>query len=76
MHAAAAYGLRLRKLPFAGAIYLVNHGDNMRLKRGRQDTKLRYLAANRLSDRARARVAAEFGLDALRGAGQGSPRDG
>jgi len=76
MHAAAAYGLRLRKLPFAGAIYVVNHGDNMRLKRGKQDTKLRYLAANRLPDRARARVAAEFGLDALRGPGQGSGRDG
>ena len=75
MHAAAAYGLRLRKLPFPGAIYVVNHGDNMRLKRGRQDSKLRYLAANRVSGRARARVAAEFGLDALRGPGQGSARD-
>ena len=65
MHHMAAYGVRLSRLPCAGAIYVVNHGDNMRLKRGKQDRKLSYLAKNRLSERARRRVAAEFGLEAL-----------
>lgn len=60
-----AYGFTLDPIPFAAGIYVVNHGENIRLRRGKMDAKISYLKRNRLS-RTRSRdVIAAFHLDTL-----------
>lgn len=66
-HAAQAenlrrFGLHLEPVPFPAAIYVVNHGENMRKRRGKMDVNLAYLAANRLTPDEAARIAETFGL--------------
>lgn len=62
VHNLAAYGIALKKVPFGGVIYVVNHGQNLRERRGKMDTKIRYLERNRMNERAATKVREAFGL--------------
>jgi hypothetical protein len=58
-----SFGLHLAPVPFPAAIYVVNHGENTRQRRGKMSAKMQYLARNRLdADEAR-QVLTDFGLD-------------
>ncbi len=62
----ALHGLPLDPVPFAAAIYMVNHGENMVERRGRMDGKLRYLKRNRIEDADRlAQIRTAFRLEDL-----------
>lgn len=63
----AAYGIRPLKVPFGGVIYLVNHGENLRERRGKMDSKLRYLDRNRLGPARASSVREQFALKELLG---------
>ncbi len=62
----AAHGLTLEPLPFPGGIYVINHGDNIRSRRGKMDEKLTYLRRNRLKSAEADAARATFGLPAPR----------
>ncbi len=61
-HALAAFGLDLARVPFPAAIYLVNHGENLRLRRGKGDAKVTYANRHALPPAAAEGVRATFGL--------------
>ena len=57
-----AFGLALAPIPFPAALYMMNHGENLRKRRGLMHTKLEYLRRHQVpADRA-ARIRAEFGI--------------
>lgn len=58
------FGLRLAPVPFPAAIYVVNHGENTRQRRGKLGGKMDYLAKHRLDPDETAGVRRTFGLDA------------
>jgi hypothetical protein len=58
----ASFGLELSTVPFAAAVYIVNHGENTRQRRGMMHGKLGYLRRNRVDAEEAARVAEEFSL--------------
>lgn len=45
----AAYGFDLQPIPFPAGLYVVNHGENIRKRRGKMDAKISYLRRNRLT---------------------------
>lgn len=57
-----SFGLDLSTVPFPAAIYVVNHGENTRQRRGKMNGKLGYLARNRIDAEEATRVAADFAL--------------
>ena len=61
----AAYGFTLDPIPFPAGIYVVNHGENIRLRRGKMDAKISYLNRNRLSHALNHEVVTAFNLDTL-----------
>ena len=61
----AAYGFILQPVPFAAALYVVNHGENIRQRRGKKDAKISYLRRNRLNAAAARDVAQAFQLNDL-----------
>jgi len=61
----AEFGMHLADLPFPAAIYAVNHGENMRRRRGKDARQLDYLAANRLDAAVAEQARAAFRIDAL-----------
>jgi hypothetical protein len=62
----AYFGLELAEVPFPAAIYMVNHGENLRMRRGKLDAKLRYLRKNILRPEEATAVLEEFGFERLR----------
>lgn len=59
-------GLPLDAVPFPAAIYLVNHGENMRKRRGQNASKVAYLDVFEITDpEERDAVRAAFGIEAL-----------
>ena len=65
VHSMAAFGLFLRHVPFASAIYCVNHGENLQLRKGRMEQKLRYIARSRVADDRAKQVLKQFGYGYL-----------
>ena len=61
----ADFGFRLAPVPFAAAIYVLNHGNNMRQRKGKLDGKMAMF--ERLKEPDPAAVAAVFGLYRLYG---------
>lgn len=60
---AAALGYPLDRIPFHAMIYLVNHGDNMQIRKGHKDRKLSYIANCEVSDPERlALIRRDFGV--------------
>jgi len=72
--AARAHGVTLDPVPFPSALYVMNTGENMRQKRGKLSTKMRYLRQNLLPKDEAARWRDEFGWDAATAAATGSMR--
>ena len=62
---AAEYGLDLAQVPFACALYVFNHGDNMQLHRGVSGWKEDLLAAARTTPDEWDTIVRSFRLDAL-----------
>lgn len=58
----AQFGVRLLDVPFPAALYMVNHGENLRQRRRKLEPKLRYLRRNLISPDEAAAVAREFRL--------------
>lgn len=61
----AAYGFALEPVTFPAGLYIVNHGENIRQRRGKMDAKISYMRRNRLSRAARQSVVNAFHLDTL-----------
>ncbi|MEL7212613.1 MAG: hypothetical protein AAGK92_08130 [Pseudomonadota bacterium] len=61
----AAYGFALEPVPFPAGLYIVNHGENIRERRGKMDAKISYLRRNLLSAARNRDVIAAFSLDSL-----------
>lgn len=62
----AAYGVAVKTIPFHAAIYVMNHADNLRRKRGLMAGKMKHFDINPVRDPARrAEIAATFGLAEL-----------
>ena len=60
---AARFGYPLAPVPFPAALYVINHGENMRKKRGKASSKDNYLRHFRIEDPEEiARIKLEFGL--------------
>jgi len=60
---AALFGYPLQEVPFHAAIYVMNHGENMRKKRGKLHGKMNYLQAHKIPDASVvADIKTEFGL--------------
>lgn len=62
----AFFGLELADVPFPSGIYMINHGENLRLRRGKLDSKLRYLRKNILRPEEATAVLEEFDFERLR----------
>ncbi len=61
-----AYGVRVERVPFHAAIYVMNHGDNLRQKRGLMAGKMKHFDLNPVQDPARrAEIAETFGFAEL-----------
>lgn len=59
----AHFGFRLARVPFHAAIYVMNHGDNLRQKSGLMDGKMMHFTVNPIRDPARrAEIAETFGF--------------
>ena len=58
----AVQGLTVTPFPFPAGIYVVNHGDNIRNRRGKMDEKLTYLRQNALDQKETAAVRDIFSL--------------
>ncbi|WP_116131652.1 glycosyltransferase family 2 protein [Tropicimonas sp. IMCC34043] len=63
----AAHGLAMDPVPFAAAIYLVNHGENMVERRGNLGGKLDYMQRHLVPEAEVAAIRRDFGLDSLPG---------
>ncbi len=60
------YGLRMARVPFAAALYVVGHGENMRKRRGKMAGKLKHFDISPVTDPGEvAAIRSAFGLDAL-----------
>ncbi len=59
---APRYGQTLREVPFPAVAYLVAHGENQESRSGREDDKLRYIAANPVDPAEAAEARALLGL--------------
>jgi hypothetical protein len=66
-NALAAYGIKIRTVPFHAVLYLVNHGENMRLRRGAMDVKMRNFERFPVGFQQAGRIWQEFELDELLG---------
>ena len=62
----AYLGIEIALIPFPAAIYVMNHGDNLRQKRGRIAGKMKHFDLNPVSDPAEiARIGETFGFAQL-----------
>lgn len=60
------YGVRVARVPFHAAIYVMNHGENMRARRGLMAGKMKHFDLNPVRDPARrAEIAETFGFAEL-----------
>lgn len=57
-----SFGLHLAPVPFPAAIYVVNHGENTRQRRGKMSAKMGYLARNIVEPGEAEKVLVDFGL--------------
>ncbi|WP_116131254.1 glycosyltransferase family 2 protein [Tropicimonas sp. IMCC34043] len=63
------FGFRMAMVPFHAAIYVMNHGDNLRQKRGKMAGKMMHFDVNPVTDPARrAEIAETFGFAEIFGA--------
>jgi len=58
------FGLNLAPVPFPAVLYVVNHGDNLQIRRGKGHTKTAYLDDHALPEAALGDILAAFGLPA------------
>jgi hypothetical protein len=59
----AYFGFHMQPVPFHAAIYVMNHGDNLRQKRGKMGGKMMHFDVNPVRDPARrAEIAEAFGF--------------
>ncbi len=65
VHTMAAFGLYMTRIPFPGAIYCVNHGENLQLKRGQINSKISYIRKRQLPDSERIKILQEFGFQSF-----------
>lgn len=57
-------GVQLAPLPFPAVLYLVNHGENVQIRKGHGNDKLAYLEAHEVTDPAeQAAIYAQFGIE-------------
>ena len=66
-HDLTAFGIHLKVIPFGAAIYLVNHSESLRVRRGRRSGAPDYLRRLKMRDAEADAAWAEFGLNEILG---------
>ena len=62
----AAFGMKLKLIPFGAAVYVINHGESIRARRGKVDAQVRNVRRNLVDQKESVSVRRQFCLTLIR----------